>query len=539
MKLFGGKHRHTGEPRRAVPSGGGRKQTSGLWRKLNGTQRGLILLALSVLILAGTVLAVSRALVKPPELPPEPEKTTAPVVEPEQDKPAVQSAARPAVEPGVSHVQTSVRPEDETDETEFERPGSPQEGFYNILLVGVDGDGTRTDTILIARLDANRHTVAMMSVPRDTLVNGSYTVPKINAVYGANGKGEAGVAALREKLASMLGFEVNGYVLVDLKAFVELVDLVGGVTFDVPQRMYYSDPTQNLYIDLNEGEQLLDGNHAMQLVRYRKYAEADIKRTQVQQDFLKALAKKCLSFGSVTKLKPMIELGFEYVETDLSLGNILYFTRELLKCDIDEMETCTLPGEGVWINGGSYYALYANQTREIVNENFNPYDSDIPLSSFHIRYANSAPSPAKPVSAPAPVLETPSKAPDEQQDAPPPEEAGETALAESGETSAPEEPEAPRAEESAAEEPVTEEPAAGEEPSEVEPTEEELTKDEPASEAPALEEPAAEEAVSMLPPPESVSESESGTPPPDLTAETEPSGEEPLSVDFLEEPQDG
>ena len=75
--------------------------------------------------------------------------------------------------------------------------------------------------------------------------------------------------------------------LVNLEAFRETVDLVGGVEFDVPQDMYYQDPTQNLHIDLKAGKQLLDGEKAMELVRFRKgYASQDIQRTKVQQEFL-------------------------------------------------------------------------------------------------------------------------------------------------------------------------------------------------------------------------------------------------------------
>ena len=413
MKIFSGKHRkHTKPRRRKTPAG----KQSRIWRSLTGLQRGLILLVLSFLVLVGTVLAVGKMLIRPPDLTPEP-AVLAPI-EPSEPKDSEPDAKPDPAKP--KPVRNETEPVEE-EVFQFERPGSVREGFYNILLVGVDNDGTRTDTIIIARLDANEHTVAMMSVPRDTLINGNYSVPKINSVYGGNGKGEKGVNALKQQLASILGIEVNGYALVDLEAFVKLVDLVGGVNFDVPQRMYYTDPTQNLYIDLYEGEQLLDGQHAMQLVRYRSYAEADIKRTSVQQDFLRALAKKCVSFKSITKIKPMVEIALEYVETDLSLGNLLYFVQELLKCDFDEMKTFTLPGQGVWINGGSYFSLFPSQVQEIVNENFNPYDTDIPLSSFHIRGGSSskpAVSSSKPAAPAKPVVPEKPAEPEEPPEAP-------------------------------------------------------------------------------------------------------------------------
>jgi LCP family protein required for cell wall assembly len=203
-------------------------------------------------------------------------------------------------------------------------------------------------------------------------------VPKINGAYSYVGMGEKGINNLKSHLATLLGFAVDGYALVDLDAFVELVDLVGGVEFDVPMRMEYSDPSQDLYIDLQPGVQRLDGRHAMQLVRFRKgYASQDLQRTQVQQEFLRALAKQCLKVVNLSKVGEMAEIFAENVTTDLSLGNIAYFGQELLKCDFDTMYTCTLPGEGIYVDGLSYYALYLEDTLETVNDYFNPYEADI------------------------------------------------------------------------------------------------------------------------------------------------------------------
>src|SRR5699024_2778105 len=167
------------------------------------------------------------------------------------------------IPPTTIEIETEIDEETgEEVELEVEVPASHKEGFYNILICGTDDDGGRTDTIMIARLDTNDHTVALMSVPRDTLISGNYSVPKINSIYGSGGQGKEGMEALKTKLAQLLGFEVDGYVLVKLDVFIELVDLVDGVEFDVPMRMYYTDPTQDLYIDLQPGLQTLNGEQA-------------------------------------------------------------------------------------------------------------------------------------------------------------------------------------------------------------------------------------------------------------------------------------
>ncbi len=97
---------------------------------------------------------------------------------------------------------------------------------------------------------------------------------------------------------------MDGYVLVNLDAFVKVVDLVGGVTVNVPQDMYYSDPSQDLLIDLKAGEQKLDGKQAMGLVRFRRAMPRRISSGQrCSRKFLKALAKQCLSLENLTAAK--------------------------------------------------------------------------------------------------------------------------------------------------------------------------------------------------------------------------------------------
>ena len=365
MKLFGNK-RH---PSHLEPKSG----------KLTGIQKGLLLLAGAVLILTVTVTAVYRDFVKPVE-----------VKHPTLGSVGTEQVFRPP-----TTIQTQL--DEMGREVEVELPASHKEGFYNILLLGTDDDGYRTDTIMIARLDVTNHTVALLSVPRDTMVESIMPVPKINGVYGYVGKGEKGINNLKSHLAKLLGFEVDGYAIVDLEAFVDLVDLLGGVEFDVPMDMYYSDPTQDLYIDLKSGRQKLDGQQAMQLVRYRKgYATQDLQRTQVQQDFLKALAEQCLKVTNLSKIGAMADIFKEHVTTDLTVGNLAYFGQELLKCDFENMYSYTLEGEAVYYDGVSYYAIYLQKTLDAVNGYFNPYDVEITadhvtiLTPEYVRYMQSS-----------------------------------------------------------------------------------------------------------------------------------------------------
>ena len=359
MKLFGNRRRAAHAKKSTLPRG----------------TRTAILIAAIVLLLSGSAFAAWKLLVKPVERPavsaPEP-----PAAGPETPEPSVVPVTPQEEEPEKT-------PEEDED-VPAEQPKALRDGVYNILICGTDGDGTRTDTIIIAHLDANNHTVALLSIPRDTPVaTGNGGLMKINSVYA--GGGADGMQRLAARLNSLLGFPVDGYVLVDLEAFKKTVDLVGGVDFDVPQDMNYEDASQNLYIHLQKGMQHLNGEQAMGLVRFRKgYASQDIQRTQVQQQFLKALAKQCLSVSSLTKLKEFADIFAEYVTTNLTTGNMVWFGKELLACDFDSMQAYTAEGEGAMINGASYYPLYAGRLLEIVNAAFNPYDAPIASGSLNV-----------------------------------------------------------------------------------------------------------------------------------------------------------
>ena len=175
-------------------------------------------------------------------------------------------------------------------------------GRSTILLCGTDEDGARTDTILLLTLDRNEGSVRLLSIPRDTYAP-AYVVPKINSAYGAVGGGEKGMEQLMEQVKNVIGFLPDGYALVDLGAFVEAVDLLGGLDFDVPMDMDYDDPDQNLFIHLRAGEQHLTGEQLMWVVRFRSgYANADIGRTEVQRAVLKTAMKQWLRPKTLTAL---------------------------------------------------------------------------------------------------------------------------------------------------------------------------------------------------------------------------------------------
>ena len=285
---------------------------------------------------------------------------------------------------------------------------------YTFLILGMDGGSGfigRTDTMMLAMFNVKENTISILNIPRDTyiganysnnsLMNGVYARGRSNAVGNGTPKGnEASVEGIKY-LCSIIkytfGIPVNYYVLIDLKGFKVLVDKIGGVDFDVPIRMYYTDPEQNLYIDLQPGLQLLDGNKAEQLIRFRHnndgtgygkyingefYPSEDIGRIQTQQRFIAALMKKMLSKPDINIIKGLFEVGTDYMLTNMTLADIGSFAAKITNVKLENIRTHTVPGN--WIGSVGRYEAYKAETMEIINKYYNPYKKDIPATNFNI-----------------------------------------------------------------------------------------------------------------------------------------------------------
>ncbi len=263
--------------------------------------------------------------------------------------------------------------------------GGRKPGCATILLVGLDDDKTRTDTMMLLYLDGENGGVNLLSLPRDTYVGGDYYIPKLNSVYGDNGGGKAGMEALLDEIRDLIGYRPDGYLTFELSAFVDVVNAMGGVKFDVPQDMQYDDPSQDLHIDLKEGMQRLNGEDAMGLVRYRSgYAMADLMRVEVQRDFVEAAMKQWLKPWKVIRFPGAALALLTGTQGDLSLGNLVWVADALRKADVSSVQTETLPGEPATIGDGSYYLAWPNATAELINTSFNPFYYEITAEDLNI-----------------------------------------------------------------------------------------------------------------------------------------------------------
>ena len=243
-------------------------------------------------------------------------------------------------------------------------------GRLNFLLLGIDARKgetvSRTDSIILASVDTQSKQAALLSIPRDTRVQiPGHGLDRINAAiaYG----GPESTIKIVEKL---LGVPVDYYVMTNFNGFKDIVNTLGGVTIDVEKNMYYYDPTDNFLINLKKGVQRMDGNKAIQYVRFRQDALGDISRTQRQQKFLEALAKEMLQPSTIVKLPKLLPQINKNVETNLGVMDMLSLARAGKDLDNMNIVTETLPGNFLDIDGVSYWGVDAQQAKLVVADLF-------------------------------------------------------------------------------------------------------------------------------------------------------------------------
>ena len=219
-----------------------------------------------------------------------------------------------------------------TDQAQENVPGmetgdhTRREQVYTFLLACPDQVSGNADAIMLLTYDVPNQKVGMLSVPRDTLVDESF--PKINSSL------HGGMENLQSVVSELVGYPIDFYISIDLDGFVELVDAVGGVEFNVPVEMYYNDPSQDLNIFFQPGMQHLDGQEAMEVCRFRKNADGtgypmgDIQRSETVRNLMITVAKKLVA--NIGKLDQFVDILQRNVETNLSGTDLTWFVTKAI-----------------------------------------------------------------------------------------------------------------------------------------------------------------------------------------------------------------
>lgn len=357
------------------PSSGGRRQqpVKSYKRRRRGAIWALYTFVAVLAVLVVSAYAAGKFLITPPPVKEARTEVTAPVTENGEKTDKAEQAEDGGTAPEIAA-------------SALKR----KEGVYNFLLLGSDKGGGNADTIIVASYDTKNQKVGVLSVPRDTMVDRDWSRNgKINAALG-----HGGPELLAEEVTKTLGVPIDYYFHINLQGFVALVDELGGVDVDIPVDMNYDDPYQNLHIHFKKGPQHLDGQAAMEAVRYRHDNKttvnsnySDLDRTKLQQQVLTGLADKVISWGSITKVQSFLNIFNTYVKTDMGLKDMIYFATQGMKLNTSSgVSSATLEGRGDAYYRASAWCMELNResTVKLVNELVNPYTRDLTLEDMNL-----------------------------------------------------------------------------------------------------------------------------------------------------------
>lgn len=248
----------------------------------------------------------------------------------------------------------------------------------NVLLLGVSEDiSTKlTDTIILCTYNPQNQTASMLSIPRDTFVgknkNSAKGSDKINSLYT---KGVEKTVSAVEKITDV---NIDYYIVVNTNALIQIVDIIGGVKFDVPINMKYDDPTQDLHISLEQGLQLIDGEKAEQLLRFRhnndgssypsSYGDNDFGRMRTQREFISQTARQTINIKNLFRVNKITKTIFNNIETNMQKDDLYKYIPAAAGFNLENIVSEQLPGVSEKCNGLWFFIYNKNQTKTVLQK---------------------------------------------------------------------------------------------------------------------------------------------------------------------------
>lgn len=268
--------------------------------------------------------------------------------------------------------------------------GTPKEiekDVITFLICGIDYEEGRnyganmgmTDVILYVSFDVKANKINILQIPRDTYIGNDVSTGgsgKINSVAFHSEETPA-VTGLARLIHDKMGLPVDYYITIDMDAFKEVIDVLGGVEVYVPERMELDGNV------LEPGLQHMDGTTAEFFVRYRNFAQADLKRLEMQRYFYAAVFQKLISFppSDVVKVLPAY---MQYVQTDLNLTALGKLFPKVMNVPAENIVIYKVPGEAVMHNGHSVYSIHTQPLVNLINEGFRPYQTPLTAEDITI-----------------------------------------------------------------------------------------------------------------------------------------------------------
>lgn len=235
----------------------------------------------------------------------------------------------------------------------------------SILALGVDSSEGRglADTIIALVVWPETGEIAALSIPRDSrVVIPGVGVRRVNASHAYGG-----LPLAIETVEMLLGSPFDYYVKVDVDGLIGLIDAIGGIDIDVEKRMHYRDRSQDLLIDLQPGQQHLNGEDAVGYVRFRHDAAGDLGRIARQRKFLRIVADELLSPENVSRIPKLADTFVETVDTNLTVRDILMLKKLIERQGPDAILMASLPTHPRLIDGQSVLELDPEEVQHAVD----------------------------------------------------------------------------------------------------------------------------------------------------------------------------
>lgn len=271
-------------------------------------------------------------------------------------------------------------------------PVNLEKGKINVLVLGVDKSGLRTDAMMLVSYDIIDASANIMSIPRDTQikVKDRRVTRKINEIHAMHDSDNniLGPMGSIKAVTQLTSIPIHYYIEFNFDAIDKITDVLGPIEFDVPdvegggKGMNYDDPEQDLHIHLKPGLQMLEGNEVQQFLRYRKSNSgngdgSDTSRVERQQEFIKAMIDQKVNFSLIVKLPAIYGAMKENIKTNFTASGVAKYAKYLDGLTSEKIETFNLPGESKRTTSGWYYVCDFEKTKDLVFDSFDYAADDI------------------------------------------------------------------------------------------------------------------------------------------------------------------
>lgn len=184
---------------------------------------------------------------------------------------------------------------------------------FNVLLACTDELTGRMDALMFVRVDKENKEYLISSLPSNMVLN----VDSIEYYLGDLIL-EKSKNFLIDKVFAITGMKVDYYAFMSLEGFSSAIDELGGVTFTVPEKMYYKDCNEKVLVNLSKGTQILNGDAALQLLRYNGYEKGDKRRREVQREFAITILDSFIKPANITKAPNIFKKVISHIDTNFT-----------------------------------------------------------------------------------------------------------------------------------------------------------------------------------------------------------------------------